>query len=160
MRVFVAGATGAIGRVLVPALVQAGHEVTGMTRTEQKAAAIEATGAAPLLCDVLDRDALSRAVKLAAPEVVVHELTELPPRYREFAKGLEATNHLRTVGTQNLVEAAVAAGAHRAVAQSIAFLYAPEARETRSRTSKVVPGTTPQPLSATPSVRCSNWSAR
>jgi nucleoside-diphosphate-sugar epimerase len=126
MRVFVAGATGAIGRALVPALLRAGHEVTGMTRSPERAAGLQAAGAAPVVCDALDRQAVELAVGSARPEVVVHELTELPARYRDLRKRAEATNRLRTEGTRNLVEAALGRGARRLVAQSIAFLYAPE----------------------------------
>lgn len=126
MRVFVAGATGAIGRPLVAALRRAGHEVTGMTRSSEKAALLESAGAAPVVGDALDRQAVDRAVASSRPEVVVHELTELPERYSRLRKGADATNRLRTEGTRNLVEAALAHGVRRVVAQSIAFLYAPE----------------------------------
>ena len=81
VRVFVAGASGAIGRPLVPRLVAAGHEVTGMTRSERGAEAIRAGGARAAVVDALDRDALRAAVQEAAPEVVVHELTALPERF-------------------------------------------------------------------------------
>jgi nucleoside-diphosphate-sugar epimerase len=126
MRVFVAGATGAVGRTLVPALLRAGHDVTGMTRSPEKAAALAAAGATPVVCDALGRPAIDRAIGSVRPEVVVHELTELPVRYRDLRKGAEATNRLRTDGTRHLVDAALAHGARRLVAQSVAFLYAPE----------------------------------
>ena len=80
MKVFVAGASGAIGRSLVPQLVAAGHEVTGTTRSEQRAGMIRAAGARAAICDALDADALLRAAVDAAPDVVVHELTALPAR--------------------------------------------------------------------------------
>jgi 2-alkyl-3-oxoalkanoate reductase len=131
VRVFLAGATGALGRALVPALLGAGHEVVAMTRSPGKAPALEAAGATPVVCDALDRDALRRAVVSAAPEVVVHELTDLPHSYRELRKGIEATSRLRSEGTRNLVDAGLAAGARRVVAQSIAFLYAPEGEEVK-----------------------------
>ena len=128
MRVFVAGASGAIGRPLVRQLVAAGHEVTGMTRREDRAAAIRAVGASAVVCDVFDRAALEAAVREAAPEVVVHELTSLPPRldYRAKEDPLAATNRVRTEGTRNLLAAAKAAGARRLIAESVAFFYKPE----------------------------------
>ncbi len=127
MKVFVAGASGAIGRQLVPQLLAAGHEVTGMTRSEENAEAIRAAGAEAVVCDVFDLTSLESAVAEAVPEVVVHELTALPPRLDPKAKGaLEPTNRLRTEGTRNLIVAAKAAGARRLIAESVAFFYAPE----------------------------------
>jgi 2-alkyl-3-oxoalkanoate reductase len=129
MRVFVAGASGAIGRALVPRLVAAGHEVTGTTRSEERAEAIRAAGARAAVCEALDADALRAAVEEAAPEVVVHQLTALPHRFDPRDKEIyAATNRLRTEGTRNLIDAARAAGARRLVCQSIAFAYAPGAR--------------------------------
>ncbi|HEU4943578.1 MAG TPA: NAD(P)-dependent oxidoreductase, partial [Solirubrobacterales bacterium] len=126
MKVFVAGASGAIGRPLVHQLVAAGHEVTGMTRREERAEEIRAAGAGAVVCDVFDRDALEAAVKEAAPEAVVHMLTALPARIDFKADDpLGPTNRVRTEGTRNLVDAARAAGARRMVAESVAFLYAP-----------------------------------
>ncbi len=128
MRVFVAGASGAIGRPLVRQLLAAGHEVTGMTRREERAEGIRAAGATAVVCDALDATSLEIAVRGAAPEVVVHELTALPPRLDYKAKDdpLAATNRLRREGTRNLVAAAKAAGARRLIAESVAFFYAPE----------------------------------
>jgi nucleoside-diphosphate-sugar epimerase len=124
MKVFVAGASGAIGRPLVRQLLSAGHEVTGMTRREQNAAAIRAAGAKAVVCDVFDAVALEAAVAEAAPEVVVHELTSLPPRLDPRSKdALAPTNRLRVEGTRNLVAAAKAAGARRLIAESVAFFY-------------------------------------
>jgi len=127
MRVFVAGASGAIGRPLVRRLVAAGHEVTGMTRRRERAEEIRAAGAAAVVCDAFEAEALVRAVGEAAPEVVVNQLTSLPdkynPRRRSFYAG---TDKVRREGGRNLIEAARAAGARRFVTQSIAFLYAPE----------------------------------
>jgi 2-alkyl-3-oxoalkanoate reductase len=124
MRVFVAGASGAVGRPLVPRLVAAGHEVTGTTRSEERAETVRAAGAHAAVVDVFDSDALRAAMAEAAPEVVVHELTALPARL-DFRKPdvYAATNRLRTEGTRNLLEAARAAGARRFVSQSIAFAY-------------------------------------
>src|SRR6476661_3350302 len=115
MKVFVAGASGAIGRRLVPQLLAAGHEVTGMTRHEENAEAIRAAGAGAVVCDVFDAAALESALSEAAPEVVLHELTALPPRLDPKAKDdpLAPTNRLRTEGTRNLIAAAKAAGARR-----------------------------------------------
>jgi nucleoside-diphosphate-sugar epimerase len=127
MRVFLAGAGGVIGRRLTPMLVAAGHEVTGTTRSAHKADAIRAAGAAPVVVDVFDAPALGRAVAAAAPDAIIHQLTDLAfapgtPRYQE---GLARNAHLRIVGTRNLVEAARTAQVRRMVAQSIAFIYAP-----------------------------------
>jgi len=127
MKVFVAGASGAIGRPLVRRLVASGHEVTGTTRREERAEEIRAVGANPIVCDAFDAAALTAAVKEAAPEVVVNQLTSLPQRYDpRKAAFYEETNRVRRVGGGNLVAAAQAAGARRFVTQSIAFLYAPE----------------------------------
>ena len=124
MRVFVAGATGAVGRPLVPKLVAAGHEVTGMTRSESKSEDVRRAGARAVVADVFDVDALGAAMEGARPEVIVHELTALPDRI-DFRKAdtYAATNRVRTEGTRNLIEAARAAGARRLVCQSIAFAY-------------------------------------
>jgi len=126
MRVFVAGASGAIGRRLVPQLLEAGHEVTGMTRSEESAERIRATGASAVVCDVFNREQLDAAMLDAAPEVVVHQLTALPTAYDIRKVDYGPTNRVKTEGTRNLLDAARAAGAGRVVAQSIAFLYAPE----------------------------------
>jgi 2-alkyl-3-oxoalkanoate reductase len=126
MRVFVAGASGAIGRPLVPRLIAAGHEVTGTTRSEASAEQIRAAGATPAVVDALDAESLREAVERAAPEVVVHELTALPERFNPRKRGLyDATNRIRREGTRNLLDASRAAGARRLVCQSIAFAYAP-----------------------------------
>jgi nucleoside-diphosphate-sugar epimerase len=129
MRVFVAGASGAIGRPLVLRLVAAGHEVTGTTRSEERAEAIRAAGARAVVCDALDAEALRAAVREARPEVVVHELTALPHRFNPRDKQMYApTNRVRREGTRNLIAAAQVAGARRIVCQSIAFAYAPAER--------------------------------
>ena len=126
MRVFVAGASGAIGRPLVRQLLAAGHEVTGMTRREERAEEIRGAGAAAVVCDVFDAEALERAVVAAAPEVVAHVFTALPQRYDPKSDYLAATNRGRVEGTANLIAAARAAGARRIVAESIAFAYRPQ----------------------------------
>jgi nucleoside-diphosphate-sugar epimerase len=121
MRVFVAGASGAIGRQLVPRLVAAGHEVAGTTRTESRLDAIRGMGATPFLLDALDRDRVLHAVADFHPEVILHEMTDLGGLdMRTFAKDFEATNRLRTQGTDHLLEAGRAAGIRRFIAQSYA----------------------------------------
>jgi nucleoside-diphosphate-sugar epimerase len=123
VRVFVAGATGAIGRALLPKLVAAGHEVTGLTRSEDRAASVRATGAGAVVCDVFDVKALRAAMTAFAPEVVVHELTALPYRLNYRDRNLyAATNRLRGEGTRILLDAAIASGARRMVVQSVAFV--------------------------------------
>ena len=127
MRVFLAGASGVIGGRLIPALIDSGHEVIGMTRSPDKAETVRGTGAEPVVCDALDADALRDAVIRAEPEAVINHLTDLPRDLgrRSMKRGQEANNRIRAVGAPNLAAAARAAGARRIVAQSIAFLYAP-----------------------------------
>jgi nucleoside-diphosphate-sugar epimerase len=127
MRIFLAGAGGVIGRRLTPLLVAAGHEVTGTTRSAGKAEAIAKLGAIPAVVDVFDADALTRAVKAAAPAAMIHQLTDLafPPGSPRYQEGLKRNARLRIEGTRNLVAAARAANVARMVAQSIAFIYAP-----------------------------------
>ena len=119
MRVFVAGATGVVGKPLVSALIAAGHEVTGTTRSPAKATELHDLGATPVIVDGLDRQAVLDAVKAAQPEVIVHQMTALAGlrSLRNFDKQFAATNELRTKGTDYLLEAARQAGAppvHRA----------------------------------------------
>jgi nucleoside-diphosphate-sugar epimerase len=127
MKIFLAGAGGAIRRRLTPLLVKAGHVVTGATRAADKAAAIAAFGATPVVVDVFDGQALARAVKTAAPDVVIHQLTDLAfaPSDPRYAEGLARNARLRIEGTRHLVAAARAAGVRRMIAQSIGFIYAP-----------------------------------
>ena len=126
MKVFVAGATGALGKQLVPLLVAKGHEVAGMTRTDDKADQLRSVGAQPVVADALDADALGRAVGEAEPDVIVHQLTAIPPKInmRRFEDEFALTNRLRTEGTDHLLSAGRAAGVKRFVAQSNASLYA------------------------------------
>ncbi|HSK49421.1 MAG TPA: NAD(P)-dependent oxidoreductase [Solirubrobacterales bacterium] len=126
MKVFVAGAGGAIGRPVVRQLVGAGHEVVGTTRSVERAEAIREAGAEAVVCDVFDAEALREAVVAAEPEVVLHALTALPQRFKPRSDYLAATNRVRSEGTRNLVAAAKAAGARRIVAESVAFFYEPE----------------------------------
>lgn len=123
MRVFVAGAAGAIGRQLVPMLIEAGHEVTGTTRSAERAAWLRTQGAHEVVLDVMDADALKAAVVDARPRVVVHQLTDLAAGFG--AEQLRVNARLRQVGTRNLMDATLAAGTSRMIAQSGAWLYAP-----------------------------------
>jgi nucleoside-diphosphate-sugar epimerase len=119
MRVFVAGATGAIGQQLVPRLVAAGHEVHGMTRSEAKQGMLHELGAVPVVADALDRDQVAEAVGRARPEVIVHQLTALGEiDMRHFDRAFALTNRLRTEGTDHLLSAGRAVGVRRFVAQS------------------------------------------
>jgi nucleoside-diphosphate-sugar epimerase len=120
MRVFVAGATGAIGRQLVPRLVAAGHEVHGMTRSESKQELLFELGAVPVVADALDRDQVAEAVATARPDVIVHQLTALTGVERYTERAAEPTNRLRTEGTDHLLAAGQAVGVRRFVAQGVA----------------------------------------
>src|SRR5918999_4259880 len=122
MRVFVAGATGAIGKQLVPRLVEAGHEVHGMTRSESKQAMLHELGAVPVVADALDPDQVAQAVGRARPDVIIHQLTAIPARLdlRHFDRVFALTNRLRTEGTDHLLSAGQAVGVRRFVAQGIA----------------------------------------
>ncbi len=122
MRVFVTGATRALGRHLVPGLVAAGHQVTATTRTPSKVAQLRAAGAEPVILDGLDREAVIAAVRAASPEVIVHQMTALAGMrsLRNPDKAFAATNELRTRGTDNLLAAAAGAGARRVIAQGYA----------------------------------------
>ncbi|RQO49464.1 dTDP-glucose 4,6-dehydratase [Variovorax sp. KBW07] len=126
-KIFVAGATGAIGAVLVPLLVEAGYAVFGGTRRAERAGELEAQGAQPVVVDVFDAAALDAALKRIAPWGVVHQLTDLPKNLdpKLMAEAVARNARLRIEGTRNLVAAAQAAGTRRLVAQSIAWVYAP-----------------------------------
>jgi nucleoside-diphosphate-sugar epimerase len=121
MRVFVAGATGAIGRQLVPRLVEAGHDVHGMTRHESKQAMLRELGAVPVVADALEPEQVAEAVGQAQPEVIVHQLTAIGAlSLRHFDRDFALTNRLRTEGTDYLLSAGQAAGVRRFVAQGVA----------------------------------------
>jgi len=123
MKVLVAGATGAIGKQLLPKLVAGGHEVVGMTRSEAKADEVRALGAEPAIADALDPEAVAAAVAASEPEAIVHELTGLASNLgslRNLDRSFAATNRLRTEGTDHLLSAARAAGVQRFLAQSYA----------------------------------------
>jgi nucleoside-diphosphate-sugar epimerase len=125
MRVFVAGATGAIGKQLVPRLVAAGHEVHGMTRSESKQAMLYELGAVPVVADALDPDQVAEAVGKARPDVIVHQLTAIGAvDLRHMERDFALTNRLRTEGTDYLLSAGQAMGVRRFVAQSNVACYA------------------------------------
>ncbi len=132
MKVFVAGATGVLGRALVPQLVERGHEVVGMTRSKSKQELVRSLGARPVVADALDADAVGEAVAVTQPEVIVHQLTALSgpmslrdARHPERSSAFMLTNRLRTEGTDHLLSAGRAVGAQRFVAQSFgAFRFA------------------------------------
>src|SRR5262249_49368222 len=136
MRIFLAGAAGAIGRRLAPLLLQAGHKVTGTTRTAEKAHELERAGVVPAVLDVFDAGTVTASMRAAKREVVIHQLTDLP---REFDEALIAAAYaknarIRTEGTRNLIATAQAAGARRFIVQSIAFGYAPGGGEPHPET--------------------------
>lgn len=121
MKIFVAGATGALGRPLVQQLTARGHEVVGMTRSESKQDLLRDLGARPVVADALDPDAVARAVAEAEPEVIVHQLTAIGAfNPRRMERDFAATNRLRTEGTDHLLAAGRAVGIRRFVAQSFA----------------------------------------
>ncbi|WP_020013126.1 NAD-dependent epimerase/dehydratase family protein [Promicromonospora sukumoe] len=121
MRIFLAGATGVIGSRLLPLLVAAGHEVTGTTRSPGRASLIEALGGSPVVVDVYDAEALTAAVVGSRPDLVMHQLTDLPDDPAAIPERAAANSRIRTEGTANLLAAAKAAGAPRLLAQSIAW---------------------------------------
>jgi 2-alkyl-3-oxoalkanoate reductase len=127
VRVFLAGASGVIGRRLVPLLLAGGHEVTAMTRTPGKMSELSAIGAEPVLADGLDAEAVATAVGDARPDAVINQLTSIPPRInpRKMERDFALNDRLRIEGTRHLVAAAQRAGAGRILAQSVAFAYAP-----------------------------------
>ena len=123
MKIFLAGATGAIGKPLVPLLVARGYEVFGTTRVAAKADALRRLGAQPVVVDVFDAAALAKAVLAAKPQIVIHQLTDLPPGLdpARMAEAAARNARIRIEGTKNLIAAALAAGARRLISQSIAW---------------------------------------
>jgi nucleoside-diphosphate-sugar epimerase len=121
VRIFLAGAGGVIGRELLPLLVADGHIVEGMTRTASGAEAVRELGAQPLILDVFDADALCTRVAAFAPDLVMHQLTDLPDDAAKLGGHAGRNDRIRTEGTRNLLGAAAAAGATRFLAQSIAW---------------------------------------
>ena len=121
MRIFVAGASGLIGTRLIRLLTAAGHEVAGMTRSPGGAGLLRGLGVEPVICDVFDLPALTAAVTAFGPEVVFHQLTDLPDDAAEVAAYGERNNRIRTEGTGNLLAAAAAAAGARVIAQSVSW---------------------------------------
>jgi nucleoside-diphosphate-sugar epimerase len=121
VRIFVAGASGVIGSRLVPLLVADGHAVAGMTRSTHKADLLRELGAEPVICDVFDADALTRAVIAFAPDIVFHQLTDLPDNAADIPAFSERNNRIRGEGTRNLLAAAASASAGPVIAQSISW---------------------------------------
>jgi nucleoside-diphosphate-sugar epimerase len=126
-RILVAGASGAVGRPLCRLLVADGWQVFGTTRSSDKAGVLRALGVEPVIVDVFDERRLHSSVTAIQPAIVIHQLTDLPPGLEpaKMAEAVERTAYMREVGTRHLLNAAVAAGVTRVVAQSIAFAYAP-----------------------------------
>jgi nucleoside-diphosphate-sugar epimerase len=125
-RIFIAGASGLIGVRLIAPLVSAGHVVAGMTRSPGKADRLAELGAEPVVCDVFDAGALTRAVSAFHPEVVFHQLTDLPDDAGEMAGFRDRNDRMRSEGTRNLLTAAAAAQARRVIAQSISLEHPDE----------------------------------
>jgi uncharacterized protein YbjT (DUF2867 family) len=137
MRIFLAGASGVIGVRLVALLTELGHQVAGMTRSPGKADRLRELGAEPVVCDVYDRDALIDAVTRFRPDLVMHQLTDLPDQIEQLASFRERNNRVRTEGTRNLLDASQAAGMDRFIAQSIAW-RPPGASETVEEHERMV----------------------
>jgi nucleoside-diphosphate-sugar epimerase len=127
MKIFLAGATGAIGKRLVPLLLEAGYQVVGTTRSPSRAENLRAAGVEPIVVDVFDRASLVRVAVAAHPDIVIQQLTDLPPGLdpSQMAEGTRRNARMRSEGTRNVVAAALEAGAPRLIAQSIAWMYAP-----------------------------------
>jgi nucleoside-diphosphate-sugar epimerase len=121
VRIFLAGATGVIGRRIIPLLREAGHEVAGMTRSESNITTLRALDAEPVVCDVFDAAAVRDAVTGFAPDLVMHQLTDLPDDVARIRGSGGANARIRREGTRNLLAAATAAGAERFLAQSVAW---------------------------------------
>jgi uncharacterized protein YbjT (DUF2867 family) len=121
VRVFVAGATGVLGVRVAPLLVEAGHEVVGLTRTAEKAAALRDIGVAPVVGDVYDAGAIERAVAVAKPDALLNLLTDLPDDPAQLGERMPANNRIRREGSRNLLRAARRAGVERVVAESVAW---------------------------------------
>ena len=145
MRVLVAGATGAIGRPLISALVDSRREVFAITSTERGVQTLRDKGAEAFVADVLDRNAIQAVVRKVRPEAVIDELTSLPKEYtpEEMRAASERDRKIRFVGGRNIQDAAIAAGARRYIVQSTGFFYAPGtglATETEPLASEASPG--------------------
>jgi uncharacterized protein YbjT (DUF2867 family) len=141
VRIFLAGATGVLGMRLVPRLVEAGHVVTGMTRTPGKTAELAAIGAAPVVCDVYDQDHLCEVVAAATPDLVLHELTDLPDDQDRITELGRRNVRMRTAGTDNLLAAMRSAAVGRMVAQSVAWRLKPAGAAAVDHLEQAVVGT-------------------
>lgn len=143
MRIFLAGASGAIGRPLTALLLAAGHDLTGATRSPERAERIAAAGARAAVVDVFDATQLTAAMAVSRPDVVIHQVTDLSlePGERLTDEQLARNAEVREIGARNLIEAAVATGARRFIAQSIAWLYLP-GPEPHTEEESIVPATT------------------
>jgi nucleoside-diphosphate-sugar epimerase len=160
MRVFVAGATGAMGKQLVPRLVAAGHEVTGMTSREANRGLVTELGATPVVADALDPDQVAEAVGRAEPEVIVHQLTSIGTvDLRHMDRSFARTNRLRTEGTDHLLSAGHAVGVKRFVAQSAIYgFYARTGGPVKTEEDPLdptPPGDMVETLAGTSRARCS-----
>ncbi|GAA1898557.1 NAD-dependent epimerase/dehydratase family protein [Asanoa iriomotensis] len=155
MRVFVTGATGAVGRHLVPGLVGSGHQVTATTRSPGKVDGLRAAGAEPVVVDGLDRDGVIAAVRAAEPEVIVHQMTALSEmgRLRHVDQEFAATSALRTRGTDNLLAAAKEVGARRVVAQGHNFIYARTGTMVKTEDDPLDPRPVPSAVEAMAAIR-------
>jgi nucleoside-diphosphate-sugar epimerase len=142
VNIFIAGGSGAIGRLLVPMLVTEGHRVIAMTRSAERGTQLTAMGAEPVVGDVFDAAGLTKLVAQAKPDIVIHQLTAFGPQ----GTGLEETLRIRTEGTRNLVAAAEAGGARRFIAQSISFVCTPHV-------NGLTDESTPLYLDAPPAIR-------
>jgi nucleoside-diphosphate-sugar epimerase len=138
VRIFLAGASGVIGQRLTPLLVAAGHEVAGTTRSAEKAELVRGLGAEPVVVDVYDAEALRDAVVAFGPDLVMHQLTDLPDTREELPASAAANTRMRSEGTANLVAAARAAGASRFLAQIIAWELPPERAGTIAEHERMV----------------------
>ena len=139
MRIFIAGASGVIGVRLVPLLAGSGHVVAAMTRSPAKTGLLHDLGAQPVVCDVFDADALTRAVSGFGPDVVFHQLTDLPDGAGDIAAFGDRNDRIRTEGTRNLLAAVAAAGAARVIAQSISWeLPSPRRRAATAELERAV----------------------
>jgi nucleoside-diphosphate-sugar epimerase len=125
VRIFLAGASGVIGSRLIPLLVDAGHTVGAMTRSSKNASRLAAAGAEPIVCDVFDRQALTAAVQGFSPDLVLHELTDLPDAAEDLPKASLLNARIRSEGTRNLIDAMNGLDAPKIVAQSVAWTMDP-----------------------------------
>ena len=138
MKIFLAGATGVIGTRLVPLLLERGHQVAGLTRTPDKQRLLHQLGALPVLCNVYDAEALTEKMTVFQPEMVIHQLTDLPDDIKLLKSGRAANARIRREGTRNLINAARQAGATRLLAQSIAWEPAGEGGIAKHQLEQVV----------------------